>query len=552
MPYRMTCTFHRWLSATLVAFFPLILLFSGCRRDDADRDPRTVFRYNEAADITSLDPAFARDQANIWAVNQLFNGLVQVDDELAVKPCIARSWEVSGDGLQYTFHLRNDVFFHDDPCFPGGKGRKVVSEDFLYSFSRIIDPATASPGSWVFGWTAENEPFGAPDDSTFVIRLKKPFPPFAGILTTQYCCVVPEEAVKHYGGEFRRNPVGTGPFRFAFWKEGVKLVLRKNLNYFETENGQRLPFLEAVSVTFLPDRQLAFLEFVKGKLDFISGIDPAYKDELLTREGNLNPKYAGRISLLRKPYLNTEYLAIQVDPASSLMKDHPLRIRAVREAINCSFDRRMMIAYLRNNIGVPGCYGILPPGLPGADTSVRYGRYDPERAAKLLAGAGFPGGKGLPSFTLHSSADYLDICKYIQFQANALGIDLKIEVTPPAALKEMKAQAKLPFFRASWIADYPDAESYLSLFVTENFCPAGPNYTHFSDAGYDRLYRQAMAETDDSVRYGYYREMERLMMEQSPVIILYYDEALRFVQNNIRGLGINPMNLLSLKKVRKD
>ncbi len=537
---------------TFSALAALILLASSCRNRGEAPDENQVFRYNEAADITSLDPAFARDQPNIWAVNQVFNGLVQLNDDLGIIPCIATRWEVSQDGRQYTFHLRRDVYFHNDTCFPEGVGRPVTANDVAFSFLRIMDPTTASPGAWVFGWLREEAPFSVPDDSTFVIRLKEPFPPFLGILTTPYCMIVPQEAIRAYGREFRRNPVGTGPFRFAFWKEGVKLVLRRNPAYFETEGEGRLPYLEAVNITFLADRQSAFLEFVKGNLDFISGIDPAYKDELLTRQGKLNPKYAGRVNLLRKPYLNTEYLGILVDTASPVMKDNPLRRLKVREAISLSFDRRKMIAYLRNSIGVPGIYGIVPPGLPGADTANRYGGYDPLRAAGLLAEAGFPGGQGLPPVTLSSTPDYLDICKYIQFQTAALGIDLRIEVTPPAAMKEMKAQAKLPFFRASWIADYPDAESYLSLFLTDNFCPGGPNYTHFSDSGYDKLYRLAMGEVGDSLRLDYYRTMQQEIMARVPVVILYYDEVLRFTGKNVHGLGINAMNLLSLKRVKKN
>ena len=218
---------------TLFLLQMLIVYLSGCGPAFKKPDDTRVFRYNEAADITSLDPAFARDQPNIWAVNQVFNALVQLNDRLSVIPCIAAGWELSADGTRYTFHLRRDVFFQDDPCFPEGKGRRVTARDFVYSFRRIMDPLTASPGAWVFGGVSKKDPFLPANDTTLVIRLDKPFPPFLGILTTQYCSVVPEEAVKKYGTDFRRHPVGTGPFRFAQWKEGVKLVLRKNPNYFE-------------------------------------------------------------------------------------------------------------------------------------------------------------------------------------------------------------------------------------------------------------------------------------------------------------------------------
>ncbi len=542
---------NNWLKYLLFIPLTFLLFFASCKQGFEPVDESKVFRYNEAANITSLDPAFARDQANIWAIHQLFNGLVQLNNRMEVLPCIACSWEVSGDGLVYIFHLRDDVRFHDDPCFPAGEGRRVTADDFVYSFSRLKDPATAAAGAWVFNHVAVDNPFFAPDDSTLVIRLASPFPPFPGLLTMQYCSVIPVEAVNHYGGEFREHPVGTGPFRLAYWKEGVKLVMTRNPHYFEVENGRQLPFLEAVSVTFLADKQAAFLQFVQGKLDFMSGIDPSYKDELLTREGYLNPKFTDRFHLITQPYLNTEYLGILVDTSSKQMRDNPLKNRLVRQAINLAFDRGKMIMYLRNNIGTPGIYGMIPPGMPGFDSSRIWYDYQPERAIHLLEEAGFfPDGE-MPAITLVTTPDYLDICKYIQHQVAGIGITLEIEVSPPAAVKEMKAQARIPFFRASWIADYPDAENYLSLFYSPNFSPYGPNYTHYKNPAYDRLFERSMSVTDEQTRLAAYRQMEQIMMQDAPVVVLYYDQVLRFVWNNVYGIGGNPMNLLTLKRVYK-
>jgi peptide/nickel transport system substrate-binding protein len=115
----------------------------------------------------------------------------------------------------------------------------------------------------------------------------------------------------------------------------------------------------------------------------------------------------------------------------------------------------------------------------------------------------------------------------------------------------MIAKSKVPFFRGSWIADYPDAENYLSLFTTSNFCPAGPNYTHFSNKEFDILYNKAQNEINDSLRYRYYSQMDQIIINEAPVVILYYDQVLRFAQKNIKDLGSNPMNLLTLKRVRK-
>jgi len=533
----------------------LLLLLASCKSGRFTDDGRTVFRYNESAGITSLDPAFARNQANIWAVNQLFNGLVQLDDELKVKPCIAKDWEISPDGLVYTFHLRTDVFFHDDKAFSNEKGRKVNANDFVYSFNRLLDEKLASPGAWVLAQVKteqNNHAITAVNDSTLSIKLEASFPPFLGLLSMQYCSVIPHEAVEEYGADFRQHPVGTGPFRFGMWKEGVKLVMLKNETYFELGISGPLPYLDAVAVTFIVDKQSAFLEFIKGNLDFVSGIDASYKDEILTGKGELRSKYMSNVTLTKQPYLNTEYLGILIDTNYNAAAQSPLKYKLVRQAINYGFDRKKMMRYLRNNIGIAGTAGFVPAGMPWFDQKQLKGYdFNPTLAMKLLTQAGFPGGSGLPPITLTTNASYLDLCKFIQSQLGEIGIKVNIDVTPPATLREMIAQSKVSFFRGSWIADYPDAENYLSLFYSPNFCPAGPNYTHFSSLAFDKLYQECIRESNDSLRGQKYMQMDRLIIEEAPVVVLYYDEVLRFSHKNITGLGSNPLNLLHLKQVKK-
>ncbi len=509
-----------------------------CRRHN-DGDRKMIFRYNEAAGITTLDPAFAKDQSLIWAVSQIYNGLVRLDSELNVEPCIAKSWSISDDGLLYTFIIRDDVKFHENPIF-GNNGRAVTAKDFVYSFGRILDPDVASPGLWIFSNVADDG-FQAIDDTTLTIRLKKPFAPMLALFSMPYCYVVPHEVVDEYGDDFRNHPCGTGPFKFQYWKEGVKLVLRRNENYFETDSkGSTLPYLDAVAVTFIIDKQTAFLEFMKGNLDFMNSLDPSYKDEILTRTGQLKSKYEQQIDMESTPFLNTEYLGFQSDSLPLL----------VRQAINYGFDRKKMMKYMRNNVGRPGTEGMIPPGLPGYDSSCSYGYdYNPQLARKLLADAGFPDGKGLPPLMLTTTSNYADICKYIQQQLSLIGIEVKLDVIPPATLREQMAHGKSQWFRGSWIADYPDAENYLSLFISQNHSPAGPNYTHFSSKTYDRLYSRAIEESNPQRRLQLYRQMDSLAMRESPVIVLYYDQILHFTHKNVKGLKSNAMNALDLRKV---
>lgn len=541
---------------TLFIILALIII-SACQSGFEKPEGKTVFRYNESAGITSLDPAFARDQANIWATNQIFNGLVQLDNNLLVKPAIAKKWDILDSGRTYVFHLRDDVYFHNNRCFEDTVGRKLVANDVVFSLKRILDIKTLSPGAvWLSNIVQKDSIQGfaikARNENIIVINLKQAFSPFLGRLSMQYFSIIPEEAIAYYGKDFARNPVGTGPFYFKLWKDGVKLVLLKNTQYFESDlQGKKLPHLDAVAVSFIIDKQSVFLEFVKGNIDFISGIDPSYKDELLQGDGSLSRKYKGQFNLLRSPYLNTEYLGILVEE-NDMMKASPLRLRQVRQAINYSFDRKKMMRYLRNNIGIPGNHGFVPVGMPGFESKPTKGYYyAPDIARKLLTDAGYPNGEGLPKITLSTTAAYLDICKYIQQQAVQVGIQIDVDVNQAAALRQIIANSKVPFFRGSWIADYADPENYLALFYTPNFCPSGANYTHYSNTLYDKMYEEARGETDIEKRLEIYRDMDQMILNDAPVVVLYYDQVLRFTHNNVQHLGINSMNLLVLKNVIK-
>ena len=537
-------------------FFIILLsaLFINSCTSRVENSDKSVFAYNEASGIISLDPAFSRDQAHIWVCNQLYNSLVKLDDSLAVVPSIAHSWKISEDGLNYTFHLRDDVYFHADSSFAEST-RKVIASDFVYSFNRLLNPKTASPGAWVLS-NIDNDngshKIYALNDSTLSIELKQSFPPFLGILSMKYCSVIPHEAVEYYGSEFRKHPVGTGPFKLQNWVENIKLVLRKNPNYFKKYNGEQLPYLDGVAISFLIDKMTAFMEFVKGNFDFISGIDPSYKDELLTRSGALKSKFTTRFTMIEGPFLNTEYLAILVDTALNKDTYNPLQVLNIRLAINYGFDRQKMIRYLRNGIGTPGTKGIVPVGMPSYDSDAGYGySYNPEKAKKLLLDAGYGPSNPVPEITLVTTPDYLDLCKYVQSQLKDIGLVIVIEVSPAATVRELKAHGKLNFFRASWIADYPDEENYLSMFYTENFAPAGPNYTHYSNSLIDSLYLSAFEIVDKDIRTKKYRIIDSLIMQDAPIAVLYYDKVVRFVQKDVSGMTINPINMLNLERVKK-
>lgn len=518
---------------------------SGCKRTTSGYSDTDVFRFNQFENVSSLDPAFARDIPNIWATNQLYNGLVQLDDSLQIKPDIATSWQISEDNLEYIFQLRRDVKFHKNPVFNSKDStRTVTAEDFIYSFDRLKDPELASPGAWVL---KNVESYDAPDTFTLRIRLKQAFPAFLGLLSMRYCSVVPKEAITYYKSDYRAHPVGTGPFYFKLWEENVKLVLRRNPLYFEIDKkGKQLPYLEAVAITFLPDKQSEFLLFMQGKLDLLNSLDASYKDELLTPTGKLRDIHADQINIDKGPYLNTIYLGFYLDG-----KETPVHSELLRKAINYGFDRHKMITFLNNGIGTPATSGFIPKGVPGYVKNSGF-RYDPAKAKKYIQEYMDTTGDTQPTVRIATDNNYQTLCEFIQRELEKLGIRVAVDVMPSSTIRKKKWSGELDIFRASWIADYPDAENFLSPFYSHNFTPNGPNYTHFKNEEFDHLYETSFSIQNDSLRQKVYTQMDSIIVSKAPIIPLYYDEVIRFTQNNVKGLTTNPQNFLVLKKVWKE
>lgn len=535
----------------------VLTLWSRCGGTKTEEDTRTVFNYNEMAGTTSLDPATANNLEDIWPVNQLFNGLLQMDDSLRVKPCIARDWRISEDGLTYTFILRNDVFFHDNPCFDNGKGRKVTAKDVVFSFNRLYDAKTSSAMSLLTNIDRSEKTnykgFSAANDSTVIIYLKEPFSAFLSVLTMKYFSVIPSEATDMYGQDFRRNPVGTGPFKFKLWEEGTKLVLLKNEKYFELDDaGQRLPYLDAVTLSFVKDRETAFMELLNGKYDMLSGADAFNINEVLDKNGDLQGAYAIKFNLQKQTFLKTDYLGILVDENMELVKKSPLKIKAIRKAINYAFDREKMVKYFRKNVGYPATAGFIPNGLPSFNDKIVKGyTYDPEKVRQLLMEAGYPEGKGLPEITLHTTDNYLEQTEFIQSQLADNNIKVKVSVDKPSVLRQAVASCEYNFFKKSWVGDYADEENFMSLFYSKNFAPMGSNYTHYKNPEFDILFEKVIREQNREVKNVIYQKMDQMLIDDAPVVPLYYDQVIRLVSKRIKGLTTNPMNLLNLKTVKK-
>jgi oligopeptide transport system substrate-binding protein len=476
----------------------------------------------------------------------LFEGLVELDEQLNVQPCLANHWDIDSNGLTFTFYLKNDVYFHHS-------NKKLTAQDFVYTFTRLINPETSSPGAWIFNDKVDGskqfdknvpndqKPFYALNDSILIIRLNKRFPPFVSLLSMPYCFVVrPNHSTASNPG-IRNIPVGTGPFSFVKWEEEVSMLFHKNRNYHQPE----FPKLDGVIIDLNRNKQAAFMEFIAGKYDFFNGITLTTKDELLTPGGELKDKYKERFNLVTLPFLNMEYIGIYLDS----VKFPELSKKEIRTALNLAINRNDLVRFLRNGLGTPANRGFVPVGMGSYDSlEVKGISYNADSALGIMKKHGYSDKKML-SLKLHTTADYTDMAVLIKNQWQKIHVKLDVEVHPGSFLRQIRNQGNAGLFRASWIADYPDPENFLACFYGQFKSPNGPNYTHFSNKKFDSLYSNSMQEYESSKRNELMSKADSILIEEKPVIFLFYDKSVRLVAKHVSGLEGNAMNHLKLKRV---
>ena len=542
------------LSSIGVLLFTVLGL-GGCKNVDK-KSPQQIFHYNEDVSVTTLDPAFVRSQSENWIVSQIFNGLIDLDAQLQPVPALAKSWEISTDLLTYTFHLRSDVNF----CFVDKQGkvttRKMVASDVAYSLSRIADPATSSPGAWIFVGKIDsqlNRVFIAPNDTTFVLKLVSPAASLLGLLSTNFGYVVPKEYARLDKSYLARNPVGTGPFYVRRWEDEIKLVMRKNPHYHEKDTqGVPLPYLDAINVTFVKNKQTAFMQFAAGSYDFFNGLEGSFKDELLTDQAMLKPKYAQKMKAIITPFLNTEYVGCYLGDYPG--KTNWLKDVHLRRALFYAVDKQKLVRFFRNGLGDAGDWGVVPPILNAHEKeTITEANAAWQKALAEYQQSGYAKQNNKPEIVLSTTADYLDMMVYLQETWGRLGVKIKVDIQTGGMLRQLRNEGKLMLFRGSWIADYPDAENFLACYYAPYLSPMGPNYTHFEDAQFDTLYRLIEAGESGqkaSLRKQYIQQANQILIDQAPVIPLYYDKSIRLIQPWVQGLENDAANRLVLKRVK--
>lgn len=559
----------------------LIVTITGCGKKEVSnvveltggKKGGGLYRTNELENIRSLDPVGINDVVSHHVAHQIYDLLVDLDTALNIVPALATRWEISEDGLTYTFHLRKGVMFQDNPCFPNGKGREMKASDVKYSLDRVCDPRTGTLGfdyykNYVEGAKeyfedisesrkANREPaltgvsgYIVQDDSTFVIKLKKPFGPFIYYVTQAYAYVIPKEAVDQYGKDFFQNPVGTGPFMFRDWQPDLELNLKRNPNYWEKDKfGNQLPYVEDVKFRFLKEVSQQLLEFRNGNLDECYRIPNESFKEIVTLQKTLTPEY-DKFVLQKVPSLAIQFYGF-------LVTGKIFNNEKVRQAFNYAIDREKILKFVLNGQGYMGAiYGIVPPSMPNYDvTKIKGYTFDLPKAKQLMSEAGYPDGKGFPEAVLqiNSGGDRnIQIAESIQNMLKEIGINMKLNIIQFAQHLDNIDAGRANFFRLGWIADYPDPENFLNLYYGKNV-PKDPsqispiNSTRYQNPKYDELFEKAIATTDQAERYKLYLEAEQIAVSQAPMMFIYYDEDYRLIQPYVKGYYLDAMHRVNFR-----
>jgi ABC-type transport system substrate-binding protein len=545
--------------AVIVTATTLVAITSSVRAVDVSSPTMRYFGSTER--IRGFDPITSGDVPTAAAIYKIYEGLLEYEylaRPYKVRPLLAESLpEVSPDGLTYTFKIKRGVRFHDNPCFPGGKGRELTAEDFVYSWKRLADVRNKSTGYWVFegrivgldefhkksidqrvSYDEPVEGIQALDRYTLQVKVKEPYPQLLWILTMDYTFALPREAAEYYGDELLNNPVGTGPFLVKSWRRSYRIEFVRNPNYHgdtypsEGEPGDReagllddagksLPILDSVVQYVISDDSTEWLMFLSGRLA-ASGIGRSNFDAVITGQKELTAELKARgVRLEKSPMMDTTYIGFNMeDPVVGPNKK-------LRQALCCAIDIGKYCKFYNDRL-MPA-KGPIPPKVAGHDDAGPFPYpFDLERAKRLLAEAGYPDGRDpktgkrlVLTMDTGSAADpeVRQANELIASFFEAVGVELKVSPNNwPEYLKKLERR-QVQLYQLIWRIDYPDAGNFLMLFYSKNASP-GPNHTNYNNPAFDRLYDKIRTMQDSPERTAIYRQMATMVVEDAPWIFM--------------------------------
>ncbi|MCX6348554.1 MAG: ABC transporter substrate-binding protein [Candidatus Aureabacteria bacterium] len=499
-----------WRIAAIVC-----LVLSGCRPRETGSD--RILKLRLAEDPSTLDPAFIVDVPGGALSAKIYNGLVRFDSDGKVVPDLASSWEISPDGKKYRFHLREGVKFHN--------GRPLEAQDAVYSWSRLLDPAVASPRDWLLqgvkgardfqeGKTREISGIRTEAPRTVAVELEEPSPLFLSMLAMPNASIVPREEVEKWGRSFADHPSGTGPFLLREWKHGERIELAANPEYYRGS-----PKIAGVLYRVIPEDLTAAVEFEGGNLDLLE-IPRAEFRKYTTREP-WKERVRDRVGL------NVYYLGFNCQTA-------PYSDPRFRRALNLALDRKKIIATILEGRAVAAAGPVPPELLPSSPPAYPY---DPEEAKRLLKECGIP----LPfpaRLILKADREVLTIAEVIQDYFRRVGVELVLVQREWSAFKEAVNTGDFDLFYLSWWGDYPAAENFLYPTFHSSQWGAGGNRARFQDPAVDLVLDRARRETSPEESRRLFSEAEERVVESAPWVFLWHKKEYFVFSPRVRNYRI--------------
>lgn len=534
-----------------------------------------TFKVNESDYIKNIYPLNITDAISYRIASQVYEGLLKFNQsDLSLKNCLAESYSIDASKTIYTFKIKKGVRFHDDACFNDGKGRELTTEDIKYCFTKVCTQDVSNQGFSIFQDVLKgaNEYYAASaggkipsmdvegikiiDKYTIEFSLIQPSSIFLYHLARPFAFIFPKEALDKYGLEMRSKAVGTGAFKIANIEDDISILLKRNENYHGVDSiGNKLPFLDVILVKFIKDKKTELLEFKKGNLDMMYRLPTDFIIEILQEVNNKKGDY-GQYDLQRTPEMATHFL-------SFLNQGKVFNNKDLRKAFCFAINRKHILEAVLNGEGyAPANYGITPIDLfkaPLYDVKQIKGyEYNSDSAKYYLKKAGYADGKGFPKIVLELNSDgerNVAVAEEVQKQLKEhLNINIELNIVPFAQLVENMIGGKTDFFRGGWIADYPNPENFLWFFYGKNIPanlnePSYPNMMRYKNPKFDSYYEAGLKSKSTEEAYKNFMEAEKIMVEDAPVMLLWYDEGYRLMHSYVKDFPNNAMQFRDFSTV---
>jgi oligopeptide transport system substrate-binding protein len=525
------------------------------------------FRFMSSEKISALFPPSTEDVYTQRIINQIFENLLKIDHTgTKIIPSLAESFTVNNESTLFTFKLRSDVYFHDNECFEGGKGRLMTAEDVKFSLEFACSSLPENKVSLLlvnrvkgakefFGKTKKSlagetvSGIKIIDEKTITIELLEPFVGFDKIISHAGLGIFPKEAYEKYKSKILKNPVGTGPFKMENWTEDKLILSRNNKYWLSDEFGNKLPFLEKVVMTYSSDKKSELIAFRKEEIDLVLEIPVEEIENIL---GSLEEAQAGKTVKHKVDAVSSMSLTyFGFAHQSELFSD----IR-VRKAFNLALNKNEIIDKWLLGEGYALENGFVPSMEGYPSQKVRGFKFDIKQAQTLLGQAGFPNGKNFPIIDLYVNAKddskihRLAMGVQEQLKAN-LNINIVIKLCSINDREEAVKNGTAIFWRSGWIADYPDPENFLSLFYGGNVGSNAGNMNPFNyfSKEFDSYYEQALKEKNNTKRNELLVKCDQLIIDDAAVMPLMNDDFTTMINSKIKNFETNSMEILDFTKL---